>query len=184
MRPRSSFSPAPVAAAPAREPGKSMDEVLQEAPAADNWRTSLAQRVQDQRRRAREQFDARREKLKELESRMEALIESAMQSAAGEHEQLANQRGELDIHLATGNERQQSLDVRQQDLERRLASSGGDDHSGGRHQELLDEVSRRLAELQKRQAELSEQERGLQDRQVALARRGAELESLAAELDR
>ena len=161
-----------------------MDEVLQEAPAADDWRTSLAERVQDQRRRAHEQYAARRERLKELEGRMEALLDAALHSAAQEQDQLQSQRGELQVQLATAHERQQALDARQQDLERRLATSGGDDQAVHRQQGLLDEVARRLAELEKRQGELAEQQRGLQDRQVALARREAELESQAAELDR
>jgi chromosome segregation ATPase len=161
-----------------------MDELLHEAPAADDWRANLAQRVQVQRRRAQEQFEARRTKLKELEGRMEALLTAVAESAAAEHDQLTNQRSELDIQLATVNERQQSLDTRQQDLERRVASGSGDEQAKARQQQLLDEVARRLAELEKRQGELAEQERGLQDRQVALARRETELQSQAAELDR
>ena len=155
-----------------------MDELLQEAPAADDWRTNLAQRVQDQRRRAHEEFGARRERLKELESRLEAVLDMALQSAAQQQEQIQSERGELKTQLATVEQRQQDLDRRQ------AACDGSQEQASRRQQELLDEVAGRLGELQKRQAELSEQERGLQDRQVALARREAELESLAAELDR
>jgi chromosome segregation ATPase len=154
-----------------------MDETLQEAPAADDWRTSLAERVQDQRRRAHEQYAARRDRLKDLESRLETLLGAALQAASQEQEQLQSERGQLQAQLAT-------IQQRQQDLDRREASDGGQENTTGRHQKLLDEVDRRLGELHKRHGELSELDRGLQDRQVALARREAELESLAAELDR
>src|SRR5687768_10546607 len=165
--------------------GGTMDEALHEAPAADDWRTNLASSVQDQRRRAREQLDQRRDRLRELESRITSQLDSVAKAIDREQREGTERRGDAQAQTAAIEQRQHDLSARQQEFDRRhQAWEAAQREADRRIQQLLDDVSRRLSELDRRQAEQNDIDQRLQASQVALARREAELDNLAGEIDR
>src|SRR5205085_12679576 len=61
------FSPAPALA---------MDEMLRDAPSAEDWRGRFGQSAQTQRQRAAERIEQRRQKLRGLEARVAEQLEA------------------------------------------------------------------------------------------------------------
>src|SRR5687767_5812064 len=92
--------------------GETMDEALHEAPAADDWRTNLAQSVQDQRRRAREQLDERRERLRELEGRIASQLDAVAKVIDREQREGSERRGDVQAQTAAIEQRQHDLNAR------------------------------------------------------------------------
>jgi chromosome segregation ATPase len=162
-----------------------MDEPLHEAPSADDWRSTLALRVQEQRHRAREQFDERRGRLRELEAALAAQLDAVSLAVAHEQRAVADDRSDLYARSAAIEQKQQDLSARQQELDRRQQTSDSSQRDADRRQQqVLEEVARRLNELERRQGDLAAEDQRLQQRQVALARREAELDNLSGEIDR
>lgn len=129
-----------------------MEDTLREAPSADDWRTTLARRIHDQRQRSRERIDAQRERLGALESRLSAQFDAVV------HELTCEQQ-ESQAVAVKADARNGELTRRASELEERAA-------------ELTKQQERIVAEeqtLRTRAADLERQAAELSSRQSAAA---------------
>src|SRR5262245_19370887 len=113
-----------------------MEESPRDAHSADKWRETLAQTIDKQRRRAGERIAGQRDRLRDLESRITAQVESALQELKTK-EQSLGERGEQSQRLA---ELRTQLDARQQEVHQR--------------QSALEQAQRKLTDLENERGRL------------------------------
>jgi chromosome segregation ATPase len=113
-----------------------MEESPRDVHSAEKWREALAQTIDKQRRRAGERIAGQRDRLRDLETRITAQVESALQELKAK-EQSLGERGEQSHKLA---ELRTQLDARQVEVQQRQAA--------------LEQAQRKLSELENERGRL------------------------------
>jgi len=170
-----------------------MDETLREAPPVDDWRSALAQTIEQQRQKVGQRIAGQRERLRELEGRLSQQLGEATKDLQSQQDAARQHAAQVQAEEAAARQQAADLARREQELSRRetelaalsakaqtaMAASGG---STAGQQQLLDDLSRRLSDLDKRQSTLAEVDHRLAARKQELSLREAELDQLKAGL--
>jgi hypothetical protein len=188
-----------------------MDESQRETPPADAWRETLAQTIEQQRRRVGERIAGQRDRLRDLESRIIAQLDDATKELARQQDDTSKREQETQRqrrHVAQQLRAQKKEVVAQAELQRAqvAASAAGQDlqlqtrlsEVQGKYDRLREEfetreaqrneATQRLAELrtqiETRHQELRQQQAALEQAQRKQAELEAERGKLQAELQK
>ena len=96
-----------------------MEESQREAPAADGWRESFAQTIDQMRCRSSERFAGQRERLRDLDAKMAAQLDEAKDALSRLDEQSRQADSQSETKAAALQERQTLLEQRQKQLDAR-----------------------------------------------------------------
>lgn len=171
-----------------------MEETLREAPSVDGWRDALAHTIEQQRRKVGERIAGHRDRLRELEGKIAQHLGEATQDLQKKQDAARDAAAKTQADDAAAKQRTADLTRREQEVAKReqelktLGAKAGPSNAApdaattAKQQQLLDELSRKLAELDKRQSGLAENERKLASREQELSLKAAELDQLQAGL--
>jgi chromosome segregation ATPase len=122
-----------------------MEEMLREELPVDGWRESFAQTIDERRRRAAERVASHRGRLKDLDTRLAAQIDEAVQALTHEQQQAQTSVAQVEAKAGTLDERKRQLDAKQAELDKLQADLAG---------KLAAEVERQK-DFKRREAELA-----------------------------
>lgn len=127
-----------------------VDESHREGPPPDTWRETLGQTIDTERRRATQRVDDRRQKLRDLDTRIATHLDEAVAALTREQEQAHQstagaqaKTAALDERNKLLDERQKRLDARQTELDKLQADVAGNKGAD----DLLKDLRRRETEL-------------------------------------